>query len=118
MSQENVERVRKAWDGWRLGNPTIFSLLDPHVVYEDAMVPDNVGETYRGIAGVLQAWARWAEPWEEYDTEIEWLREAGDEVVSCHRVRARGKDSGVDIEGQYAYLWRFRGGKVTYVKSL
>lgn len=117
MSQQNVDIVRKVWDAWSVGDPAALSLLDPEVLYEDDMLPDHAGETYRGIEGVLKAWARWTEPWGEYETELEWLRDAGDDVVSCHRVRARGKGSGVDIEGRYAYLWRFREGKVTYLKS-
>ena len=117
MSKENVQMVREVWDAWRAGDPAALSLLDPEVRYEDDMLPDHAGETYRGIEGVLKAWARWIEPWGEFDTELEWLRDAGADVVSCHRVRARGKGSGVDIEGHYAYLWRFEGGKVTYLKS-
>ena len=27
------------------------------------------------------------------------------------------RESGVDIEGHYAYYWHFEGGKVTYLKS-
>ena len=109
--------VRAVWDAWRVGDPAALSLLDPAVIYEDDMLPDHAGETYRGHMGVLKAWARWMEPWDTFDTEVEWLRGGRDEVVSCHRVRARGKDSGVDIEGHYAYRWHFEGGKVTYLKS-
>ena len=100
MPEENVEMVRAVWDAWIAGDPAALSLLDPGVIYEDDMLPDHAGETYRGHMGVLKAWARWMEPWEAFDTEVEWLRSAGDEVVSCHRVRARGKDSGVEIEGR------------------
>jgi hypothetical protein len=46
--------------------------------------------------------------WETFETDLEWARDAGDEVVSCHRARARGKGSGVDMEGHYA-VWRFKG---------
>jgi ketosteroid isomerase-like protein len=117
MSEENVEMVREAWDAWTKGDPGALSLFDPEVVYEDDMLPDHAGETYHGSEGLLRAWARWAEPWETFETDLEWARDAGDEVVSCHRARARGKGSGVDMEGRYAYVWRFKGGKVIHLKS-
>jgi ketosteroid isomerase-like protein len=117
MSEENVEMVREAWEAWTKGDPGALSLLDPQVVYEDDMLPDHAGETYHGPEGLLRAWARWTEPWETFETDLEWARDAGDEVVSCHRARARGKGSGVDMEGRYAYVWRFKGKKVIHLKS-
>lgn len=84
MSEENVEKVREAWDAWTKGDPGALSVLDPEVVYDDDMLPDHAGETYHGPGGLLRAWARWAEPWETFETDLEWARDAGDEVVSCH----------------------------------
>src|SRR6476619_5903432 len=52
MSQENVEELRaflEAWDmeAWKRGEADL-SLLDPEVTYEDTILTDHVGETYRG----------------------------------------------------------------------
>jgi ketosteroid isomerase-like protein len=117
MREENAKLVRAAWDAWTKGDPHALDFLDAEITYEDDMLPDHAGETYHGREGLLKAWARWAEPWESFETELEWAREAGDQVVSCHHVRGRGKESGVDMEGRYAYLWRFRDEKVIYLKS-
>src|SRR5438874_8479636 len=67
MSQENVENLRavlEAWDiqAWKRGGFDV-SLLDPEVTYEDTILPDHVGETYRGHEGVARAVARWFEPY-------------------------------------------------------
>jgi len=120
MSQENVEIVR-AWvedvlrgDIADLGD---LSFLDPEIVYEDEILPDHVGETYRGRDGFRKAWARAIEPWESLEARLEWTRDAGDEVVSCHWSRMRGKASGIEAEIRYAYVWRFGDGKVVYCKS-
>jgi ketosteroid isomerase-like protein len=32
-------------------------------------------------------------------------------------VKARGKGSGLEMEFDYAYLWRLRDGKIVYSKS-
>jgi hypothetical protein len=80
MSQENVELVRKSWEGLMRGDSGALSVFDPDVIYEDDLLPDDVGETYHGIEGVMKAWALWAQPWEDLETGMEWVRDAGDEV--------------------------------------
>jgi ketosteroid isomerase-like protein len=94
-----------------------LSFLDAEIAYEDEILPDHVGETYRGHDGFRKAWVRAIEPWEDIEARLEWARDAGDEVVSCHWSRMRGKGSGAEAEIRYAYVWRFRGGKVVYCKS-
>ena len=94
-----------------------LSFLDAEVVYEDDILPDHVGGTYRGHEGFRKAWARAIEPWDSIDAGLEWVRDAGNEVVSCHWWWMRGKGSGIETEIRYAYVWRFREGKVVYCKS-
>src|SRR4051812_6180104 len=68
--------------------------------------------------GSVRAWTSWTEPWEDFEIDLEWVRDAGRDVaVSCHRARMRGKASGIRAEIRYAYLWRFQQGKIVYCKS-
>src|SRR5215208_5226897 len=117
MSQENVEVVREMWQEWMTGGLADLSAVDPEVLYEDDALPDHVGESYRGHAGIRRAWDRFTDPWEKFENEIEWAREAGDAVVTCHQVQVRGKGSGIEGQFTYAYLWRFREGKVVSLRS-
>ena len=117
MSQENVEKLRKEWDIWMTGNLADLSLLDADVILEETVLPEQTDEPYHGHEGVRRAWARWSELWETLDTELEWARDAGDSVVSCHRVHVRGRGSGIETETRYAYVWTFRKGKITHYKS-
>ena len=48
MSQENAERLRAFFATWGGREQPDFSLLDPDVVFEDDILPDHAGETYRG----------------------------------------------------------------------
>ena len=121
MSRENVEAIRELWESWvndgdatELGDLT---LIDPGVVYADDSLPDHVGETYIGHSGLQRAWARFAEPWTEFAVDLEWARGTGNQVVSCHRVRGKGRESGVEMQADYAYVWTFREGKVVRLKS-
>jgi ketosteroid isomerase-like protein len=119
MSEENAELVRERWEATMKRDPTDLDLsfVDPDVVYEDDILPDHAGETYHGHDGIRKAWARAIEPWESFENEIRWARDGGDDVVTCHRMRVKGKGSGIAGEIHYAYLWRFRDDKVVYCKS-
>jgi ketosteroid isomerase-like protein len=119
MSEGNAEQLRRTWEAAMKRDPTDLDLsfVDPDVVYEDDILPDHAGETYHGHEGIRKAWARAIEPWESFENEIVWAQESGDDVVSCHRMRVKGHGSGIAGEIRYAYLWRFREGKVVYCKS-
>jgi len=118
MSQENVQRIRDLWPTVNRGHTASLAFFDNDVVYESDLLPDHVGQAYRGIDGLVKAWSVWTEAWDRLETDIEWVRDAGrDAVVSCHQARMRGKGSGVEAELRYAYLWRFRDGKVIYCKG-
>jgi ketosteroid isomerase-like protein len=122
MSQENVENLRavlEAWDfdTWKRGEADV-SLLDPEVTYEDTILPDHVGETYRGHEGVIRATERWIEPYEDLTIELERIVGTGDRLVSIHRFRARARHTGIEfVELPVAYLWTFRAGKVIHFRS-
>ena len=94
-----------------------MSLLDPKVTYEDTILPDHVGEAYRGHEGVARATERWLEPYEGLTIELEKIVGAGDRLVSIHRVRGKARYTGIEGEGPVAYLWTFRGGKVIQFRS-
>jgi len=125
MSQENVEILRAfldPWDirgnleAWKRGEADV-SLVDPEVTYEDTILPDHVGETYRGPEGIARATERWLEAYEELTVELEQIVGAGDRLVSIHRARGRARHTGIEFELTYAYFWTFRDGKVIHLRS-
>jgi uncharacterized protein len=116
MSQENVDRLRAVWDAWNQGDFDL-SLLDPEVVFEETVLPDSIGETYRGHEGVLTAWKRWTEAWEEFTTELEQVVDAGDRLVAICKVHLQGKHSGASMTLRYAYLYTLRDDKVIHFRS-
>src|SRR5919204_2832842 len=117
MSEENVERLRAFCETWGNRGEVDLSLLDPDVVYEDNVLPDHSRETYRGHEGVAQATRTWLEPYEEFTIELEQIVGTGERLVSIHRFRGKGRHSGIEHEGRYAYLWTFRSAKVVHFVS-
>jgi ketosteroid isomerase-like protein len=131
--QENVENLRaflegwsrEAWtpEAWERDEVIDMSFLDPEVVYEDTTLPDHIGEAYRGHEGIQRAAKRWIEPQEWMLVELEQIIEAGDQLVSVHRLRSKARHSGIEFdtadEGSpsLAYVWTFRDGKVIHFKS-
>jgi ketosteroid isomerase-like protein len=118
MAQEDVDRIRASWEAWNRGDPgPTFEVLAPDVVFEDPGVPDSVGEVYHGHDGVLKAWQRWSEPWQEFTTELEEIYDGGDKVVSIHRADLRGKESGAPTTLRYCYVYTIRDGRVSHFRT-
>lgn len=125
MSQENVEKLRgflEGWDpsatleAWNRGEADV-SLLDSNITYEDTILPDHVGETYRGYDGLARATARWLEPFESLTIKLERIVGTGDRLVSIHHVDMKARHTGIPLDGPLAYFWEFRDGKVIRLKS-
>jgi len=94
-----------------------MSILDPDVVYEDANLPDHIGEPYRGHEGVARATERWLEPYESVTVQLERIVGRGDRLVSIHHARSKARYTGIEDEGPLAYVWTFRDGKVVHFRS-
>ena len=131
MSRENVEKVRAylaTWDGEML-RPDQRSLdrivsmaftghlFAPDAVYEDAVLPDHVGEPYRGLDGILRAARSWLEPFEWLIVELKEIIDADDCVVSLHRARMKMLHTEIEFESPLAYVFTFQDGKVIHQRA-
>jgi ketosteroid isomerase-like protein len=114
VSQENVEIVRSIYDAWARNDfPGPAHLLDAQIVYVN---PPEAIEP--GIRHGLPAFSRAVEQvfldggWESWRIEPERFTPFGDRVAVELRYRARGRGSGVEVEGRMSALWTVRDGKV------
>ena len=113
MSRENVEIVRRfyrAWAGDEFPGPV--ELMDPEMEYVNPPEAVEPG-TRRGVAEFSSAIEKVLEGWETWQMEPEQFSAAGDQVAVVVRYRARGRGSGVALEGRESALWTLRDGKVT-----
>jgi ketosteroid isomerase-like protein len=105
---QTLARFSKSLD--RTGEPD-WSLIGPDFEIHDHELPDSAA--HRGREG----WNAWAQAWREAfpDFSIERTDQAElDEqrIVTVHRLRARGRASGLELERIDAQVWTFEGGRL------
>jgi hypothetical protein len=106
MSQENVDAVKAIWphevDVVELAqNPEVLPQFaaaispDTEVVFMTGAL-GVLNPTFQGIAGLVEGWRDWLEPYESYRLEVEdFIDAGGDRVVVPARVQARTRRDGV-----------------------
>ena len=112
MSQENIESLRRVYEGWARGDfTTSESLMDKNIVL--VVTPSFPTEgVWVGLGGIEQHTAQVLDAWESLTMAAESYKEAGDTVLVDVLQRGVGAGSGVSTEMRYFQLWSFRGGKV------
>ena len=114
MSLEYVESIGRAYKAMsRLNAEALVALCEPDVEFRSRIAEaDDV--TYRGHDGVRDYIATLAEAFEWVQTEPLEVVGGSDRAVVCNRFRARGRQSGVEVEERFFQALRFRHGKVRW----
>jgi ketosteroid isomerase-like protein len=123
MSQENVEVVREAFGREDRRDRSVLDLYDPDVEMDFSASPFadfmTASARPRGIGEVQSAFRDWYEAFDNVETEIDELIDAGERVIAVFTYRGRGRTSGAEVEWkQMAGLWTFRDGMVVRVAWL
>ncbi len=115
MSQENVERVRKAYEFVNREHEPDFDLLHPDIQWHTRPdLPDTA--TYRGheaVAGLMAEW--FAGAFEDLHVDVEELIDAGDRVVAVLRMHGRLRGSSQEVEMAETHVLTMRDGKATEI---
>ena len=123
MSRENVEIVRRVHDALaRRDRGTILALYDPEIEMEFSRSPFadfmREGRIQRHEA-VRSAFRDWYDAWEDIETEVDELVDAGEQVISVFTYRGKGRGSGIEVEWKHmAGLWTIRDGTIVRVEWL
>jgi uncharacterized protein len=120
MSPENVELIRRMYriaenmslEEMRAALPELIErFADPEIEWVEA--PSRIDRaTYRGHAGVRQAFQHWLEDFEEYRYEPQEIIDCGDDVLVIAREHGRGAASGATVTAHSYQLFTVRDGKV------
>jgi ketosteroid isomerase-like protein len=119
MSQENIELVRSALDAWNRGE---FEAFADHVAEDVAWLevsgrPEGEHSERLGRDRLQQSLESLFEAWESYRLDIEWISEVDDRVVAVVREVARGRASGVEVDGRWGYLITVENGQLVRIEA-
>jgi ketosteroid isomerase-like protein len=114
MSQENVEVVKRAREAANRGDiEALLEELDPEVEWHPAMQALLGGEAtvYRRHEGVREMFRDFYGAFAELHVAVSRTEDLGDRVVMIGRLRARGKESGAQIESAWGSVTEVKNGK-------
>ena len=112
MSQENVEIVRQGYERFAATGEFVADLATDDFVWDMSNFhgwPEQ--QTYEGAEGAQRFLGEWTSAWDDWELEVDALRDAGDKVVVLVRQHGRSKAAGTPVEMSFAQVWTFRDGK-------
>ncbi|MQA73552.1 MAG: DUF4440 domain-containing protein [Solirubrobacterales bacterium] len=110
----NSELLLAGFEAWNRDDCGAWlELLDPEVDISTSGVFPDFAPSYRGHDQAAKFWRRLRAPWEEFRIEVEKIEEEGDCVAAAIRFRARGADSGVEVDMRFGCGIRIRDGVAT-----
>src|SRR5215207_9193378 len=115
MSEENVAIIRRAFDAYTAGDTdAVLDLCAEDIVIRQAPEVPVGSPQQHGHEGVLEAFGIWPEQWDDFEIEIQRIvADPRDYVVVATRQRGRGKQSGVEVEANFTFVFTVRRGKIT-----
>ena len=120
MSEEQVEVVRRGWEGFKAG----MARGDPAggAFESGAYAPDCEWlppkefpgpRSYRGREGFAEFMRAWTEDFDQFTLRLERLIDAGgDRIVGLFHHTATGKASGVPVELHQGLVWELEDDRV------
>ena len=117
MSQQDLETVRRIYEGWSRGDfNSRLDQFDPLVLF--VLAPDFPDSgTYLGLEELAGYMRTLLEPWKRLTIELEELTAAGDTVLADVHQRGSGISSGAESGFRYQQVWSFRAGKVIRLEN-
>ena len=113
---DHRELIRRLYDTWNRDDfEGWLELFHPDVEWHMSGVFPDLDAVYRGRDGIAAFWVRVHEPWEEFRIGVEELGESGDRFWTATRFRAKGVDSGVDVDMRIGSAARVRDGLLAEV---
>ena len=107
-SSERLLAAYEAWnrrdlDGW-------LAFMHPEVRLENSGLFLGVERVYLGHDGMTDFWERLHEPWDSFAIDAECIDEGDDVLIATIRFRAKGVESGIDVDMSFAHAIRLRDG--------
>jgi ketosteroid isomerase-like protein len=107
----NSQLLLAGYDAWNRDDlDDYLALLHPDVhISTSGMFPDLAAE-YSGRERAVTFWRQMHEPWAFFRIDVEHIEDEGDWAIASLRFRARGVDSGVEVDMRFGMAMRVRDG--------
>jgi ketosteroid isomerase-like protein len=105
------ELLLAGYDAWNRDDLEAYlELLHPDVrISTSGLFPDFARE-YSGRERAARFWRQMHEPWETFRVDVEHIEDEDDWAIASLRFRARGADSGVDVDMRFGMAMRVSDG--------
>jgi ketosteroid isomerase-like protein len=114
MPGENIEVVREGYERTRNTGQLVLDLVTADFVWDMSHFhgwPEQ--QVYEGVDEARGFLEEWTGAWDDWEIEVDALREAGDKVLAIMRQRGRSKATGTPVDMSFAQVWTIRDGKQT-----
>jgi ketosteroid isomerase-like protein len=110
VSEENVEIVRRVYEGWARGDFSAVEHFDPDIDFEMVDWPHQT--RVRGIEEMSRTWRSTLGAFEGFRSTPQEIVDHGDRVLVLNRIEASGKESGAGVGADTATVCTLKDGKV------
>jgi ketosteroid isomerase-like protein len=107
----NSDLLRIGYEAWNHDDLDAYlDLLHPDVrIVTSGLFPDLAPE-YVGRERAEKFWRQMHEPWEFFRVDVEHIEDQDDWAIASLRFRARGVDSGVEVDMRFGMAMRVQEG--------
>jgi ketosteroid isomerase-like protein len=110
----NSELLLAGYDAWNHDDCQAWlDLLHPDVVISTSGVFPDLSADYRGHGEATRFWRQLHGPWETFRIDVEHVEDDEDCALAAIRFRAKGVDSGIEVDMRFGMGIRVRDGLAT-----
>jgi ketosteroid isomerase-like protein len=110
VSKENVELVRRVYEGWARGDFSQIDAFHPEIDFEMVDWPHQTRA--RGIEDMWRTWRGTLTAWDDFRAvPLEYV-DCGRNVLVINQIEGSGKESGAEVSAQTATVWTLEDGRV------
>ena len=110
MSEQNIEIVRRVYEGWAQGDFTRTDEFDPDIDFEMVDWPHQT--RVRGIEEMWRTWRSTLGAFDGFRSTPRAMEDHGDKVLVLNRIEASGKESGAGVGADVATVFTIESGRV------
>jgi ketosteroid isomerase-like protein len=109
----NEEVIREAYDAWtRWDVERIVELVHPDCVARPILGANLESNVYVGRDGARDWFQDLHQEWVTFESNVVSIEERGDRALCTFRIHARGRASGVVIDGELYHVIELRDGMI------